>query len=241
MHASILPGSAAVECRHGNHVQAVDIHATTITLFVGAENMDIAKQFGQNVRMGKWSGVAVCKSAPCDLTKPETNTTFFLYDMDQDQAQLQDISATNSAIVRQINAIMVAQFNHSHDPAMPSSGGGGGSRFKPGPHPMKAPCAKTGVFTSGRWWGGRNNPYSMVVDGASAVLKANIDGNHCCAWDTANATIRPGGKIAAVATSSRGTVVVSPTGTLSPDGCNIKWSERWAPWRLQSQSGQPEF
>jgi hypothetical protein len=35
----------------------------------------------------------------------------------------------------------------------------------------------------------------MVVaqDGSSALLAANIDGNHCCAWDTANATIREGG------------------------------------------------
>ena len=95
---------------------------------------------------------------------------------------------------------MVAQFNHSHDPAMPhhSGGGGGGDgghTVKPGPHPAKSPCAAKGVFTSGRWWGGRSNPYSMVVaqDGSSALLAANIDGNHCCAWDTANATIREGG------------------------------------------------
>jgi hypothetical protein len=60
----------------------------------------------------------------------------------------------------------------------------------------------------------------MVVaqDGSSALLAANIDGNHCCAWDTANATIREGGKIAAVATSKAGKVVVSPVGALSDDG-----------------------
>lgn len=197
-------------------------------------SMNISKSFGQNVRMGKWSGVAVCKASPCDISTPDT--TFFLYDMDKDQAQLKDVSVANPDIVKQINAIMVVQFNHSHDPAMPHQTGGGGRRgtVQPGPHPAKSPCAKAGVFKSGRWWGGHNHPYSMTVDGTSALLNANIAGDHCCAWDTANATI-DNGKIMAVATSKLGRFVVSPTGTLSNDGCSITWSERWAPWRLQSQ------
>ena len=34
------------------------------------------KNFGQNIRLGQWSGVAVCFKAPCST---ENNATFFLY------------------------------------------------------------------------------------------------------------------------------------------------------------------
>ena len=75
--------------------------------------------FGQNIRMGKWSGVAACSTPPCRIA--DSNTTFFLFDMDVDQAQKHDVSADekNADVVKQLNEIMVQQYEHSWDPAMP--------------------------------------------------------------------------------------------------------------------------
>ena len=81
-----------------------------------------AVPFGQNIRMGKWSGVAGCHMPPCKIGT--RNTTFFLFDMDVDQAQLHDVSAdvANADIVKRINGLMASQYDHSWDPAMPPPG-----------------------------------------------------------------------------------------------------------------------
>jgi hypothetical protein len=100
----------------------------------------------------------VCGRGPCAPDDPDT--TFFLYDMTVDQAQLHNVAEAQPSIVSQIGAIMVQQLNLSHDPAMPPAhgggGGGGGDDSHKGPDPAKAPCGQG--FTTGTWWGGRNHP-----------------------------------------------------------------------------------
>lgn len=188
----------------------------------------------QNIRYGKWSGVAVCGKPPCSTA--DGDTTFWLYDMESDQGQLHDVSAANPNLVAAINEIMVAQYNHSHDPAMPPPHHSPPDHPKPGPHPAKAPCGSG--FTSGVWWGGRGHEYTLNVssNGKSATLAVTDD---CCAWATAHATIDThagsGAKqMHAVAVDGEGKLVVSTVGTLTANGCGVHWSERWAPWTKQA-------
>ena len=90
------------------------------------------------------------------------------------------------------------------------------------------------MVTSGVWLGQKRGGhlYHMNVskDGKSATLAVT---DHCCAWVRATATISDG-FIHAAAKDPAGKLVVSPVGTLSADGCSIRWSERWAPWRKQA-------
>ena len=46
-------------------------------------------------------------------------------------------------------------------------------------------------------------------------------------------------EVRAKAVDKGGKPVVSPVGTVSGDGCHIKWSERWAPWRKQAPEAAP--
>ena len=89
------------------------------------EGATFPKSFGQNVRMGTWSGVCVSAGAPC---MEETNMTFFLYDMDKDQSQLHDVSSANPTVVNKIKSLMVEQYNKTFDPngVVHHHGGGGG-------------------------------------------------------------------------------------------------------------------
>ena len=79
----------------------------------------------------------------------------------------------------------------------------------------------------------------VSADGKTATLSVM---DNCCAWETATATIvKAGGawEVRAKAVDKGGKPVVSPVGTVSADGCHIKWSERWAPWRKQAPEAAP--
>jgi hypothetical protein len=57
----------------------------------------------------------------------------------------------------------------------------------------------------------------------------------CCAWSSAKGSFTKdgsggGGKFEVVATGGGGGFTLKNTGTLSDDGCTIKWSASWAPW-----------
>eukprot|EP00049_Salpingoeca_infusionum_P006356 m.105623 g.105623 ORF g.105623 m.105623 type:complete len:506 (+) comp13283_c0_seq3:337-1854(+) len=65
-------------------------------------------EFGQNIRMGNWSGVCVGPHKPCTGAPPGQ---FFLYDMSVDDGQRNDVSFQHPAIVSSILDIMAKQYN----------------------------------------------------------------------------------------------------------------------------------
>ena len=199
------------------------------------------KNFGQNIRFGQWSGVAVCFKAPCSK---ENNATFFLYDMDKDQAQLNNVAADHPDVVAEIQSLMVSQYDKRFDPNGVFHPPPPPPRPPPpSPDPEPSPCDHKGKPTSGVYYGQKvgGHPYKMLVsaDGKTATLSVM---DNCCAWETATATIvKAGGawEVRAKAVDKGGKPVVSPVGTVSADGCHIKWSERWAPWRKQAPEAAP--
>ena len=76
--------------------------------------------FGQNVRMGNWSGVCLGKKEPCTGKAPGK---FLLYDMSVDEGQEHDVSVMHPTVVQSILSIMQSQHNKNwpskkaHSPA----------------------------------------------------------------------------------------------------------------------------
>jgi len=188
----------------------------------------VKRSFGQNVRMGNWSGVCVGGDRPC--TGQSANSRFLLYDMSIDEAQMHDVADQHPSVVNTIRDIMRDQFNYSWDPA-----GTGGSPTPtpnwplPGPHPAPSPC---GAELTATWWGSRNNSYTMTVDSQGDVVLTASQG--CCAWSNATGTLS-GSTVHVVAHGKNGFRLAN-VGTVSEDRCVIDWAERWAPWRKQASA-----
>lgn len=79
--------------------------------------------FGQNIRMGEWSGVCVTASAACQPVnasmrhKASTPTqTFFLYNMTSDPGQLRNLAEQHPDVVDAILEIMRTERNVHYDP-----------------------------------------------------------------------------------------------------------------------------
>lgn len=68
----------------------------------------VSRSFGQNVRVGNWSGVCAGADRPC--TGQSGNSRFFLYDMSVDEAQLHDVSEQHPSVVKMILDVMRNQY-----------------------------------------------------------------------------------------------------------------------------------
>lgn len=79
------------------------------------KTMGLSCSFGQNVRMGNWSGVCVGGARPC--TGRGSQGHFFLYDMASDTSQLNDVSSDHPDVVSAILKIMHEQYQ----PAWPDA------------------------------------------------------------------------------------------------------------------------
>lgn len=195
----------------------------SLKTFVG-----LKKGFGQNVRVGNWSGVCVGPNKPCIGTTPSGESRFFLYDMSQDEAQLHDVAAQNPSVVARILTIMHREFNYSWDPAT-ASGVAPSPTPMPGPNPSPSPCPTN---LTGRWWGTHGHMYTATINGTSVTLATT---DNCCAWTAASGTITGNTlHVTAISAPGKKPFTLHNIGALSADRCDIAWTERWAPWRRQS-------
>jgi hypothetical protein len=204
---------------------------------------NLAHGAGQNIRYGNWSGVCVGQGFPCTGKSPGR---FFLYNMSTDQPQLRDVALANPDVVSKILTIMAQQYN-KHWPAQPTPRPPTTPTPVPPPAPvpvlMKPPCARssyTGKYS--HWWGhmpngAQEHVYVMDLEADNRV-QLNVT-DKCCKWSSANGSFTAaasggGGTLEVVATGRSFTL--KNTGTLSEDGCTIKWSANWAPWsKIQEQ------